>query len=746
VASATMMPSMNLAWREVGASHSIFKLIFFTLLSALSAHAERWDSQGAQQAFQEARQKRAELSQAAKPSITQFLECAKSYRNVYVKDPHYGRAGDAIFEEAIIYQEMGDKFSDLDYYRTAAKRFLLLVKDYGGNQNCPEALERLGAIFSKRLDNEAAAHDAYNLLKRQYTHSPAALRLGQVDKETAKTTAQPKSVDNPKKTEIHSGDISSVKSVRFQSSADYTRVTIDMDLDADFEKNRLSGPDRVYLDISNARLSNDLQDRIFTVGDDILKQIRIAQNHSHVVRIVLDCVNAGDYSVVEQRNPFSIVIDLYRSSRKQIPPPSKPKSDSGSLVASSKLPPEIIQTPVQTASVVPKKTEPATQESSPKNVDNKSIPSSSSSPKGIDLPSTSNPKPEAASSKAPPEIIKAPVQIASAFSKKTEPAAQESAIGKIYNKPDPPVILPTKAIDLPSTSNLRPEVVSSGADAGENIAKIHTVKPPPPAAITPELTPAAPKAAMPTSRGDRTLTRTLGLKVGRIVIDPGHGGHDQGTIGPGGLAEKDLVLSLAISLQKMLQDELGAEVVLTRNDDTFIPLEERTAIANQHRADLFISIHANSSKIRSISGVETYYLSFAKTNAEREIAARENASTLSNVGDLEDLIKKIAQADKSAESRELASTVQKKLYSGARQLLSSTQNRGVRSAPFIVLIGANMPSVLAEVAFISNPKDERLLQKETNQEYLVKALFSGIEAYIKTLGSDENLNRQVQKQ
>jgi N-acetylmuramoyl-L-alanine amidase len=199
---------------------------------------------------------------------------------------------------------------------------------------------------------------------------------------------------------------------------------------------------------------------------------------------------------------------------------------------------------------------------------------------------------------------------------------------------------------------------------------------------------------------------------------------------------------MARSLRKMIQDKLGAEVILTRDDDTFIPLDERTAIANRHKADLFLSLHANSSRIHTISGVETYYLDFAKTDAEREIAARENATTISNVSDLQDLIKKIAKADKSAESRELASIVQRKLHSGARRVFRSTQNRGVRSAPFVVLIGANMPSVLAEVAFISNPRDERLLRKEATRQSLVKALFSGVEGYMKTLGSDVAQNRR----
>ena len=246
----------------------------------------------------------------------------------------------------------------------------------------------------------------------------------------------------------------------------------------------------------------------------------------------------------------------------------------------------------------------------------------------------------------------------------------------------------------------------------------------------------APKAAPRTSRGDRTLTRTLGLKIGRIVLDPGHGGQDLGTIGPNGLREKDLTLAIARELKAMLEDELGAHVFLTRDTDVYVSLEERTALANHYRADLFLSIHANSSRHRSTSGVETYYLDFAKSDAEREIAARENASGMLAVSELEDLVKQIAQAEKSAESRELASIIQKRLYTGALRLLPSTKDRGVRRAPFIVLIGARMPSILAEVAFISNPKDEGVLGAADGRKAMARALYEGIVGYVQTLGGD----------
>ncbi len=211
------------------------------------------------------------------------------------------------------------------------------------------------------------------------------------------------------------------------------------------------------------------------------------------------------------------------------------------------------------------------------------------------------------------------------------------------------------------------------------------------------------REARPTASGDRSLIRALGLKIGRIVIDPGHGGHDTGTIGPEGLQEKDLVLEVGRRLGKLLETRLGAEVVYTRKDDTFIPLETRTAIANQQRADLFISIHANSSHDSAARGVETYYLNFTSSPEALEVAARENAVSEKSIYELQDLVKKIALKEKIEESREFAGDVQESLHSGLAAKSPAIRNRGVKKAPFIVLIGANMPSILAEISFVSNP-------------------------------------------
>jgi N-acetylmuramoyl-L-alanine amidase len=245
-----------------------------------------------------------------------------------------------------------------------------------------------------------------------------------------------------------------------------------------------------------------------------------------------------------------------------------------------------------------------------------------------------------------------------------------------------------------------------------------------------------PTEPKPNRDGQRSLTRALGLKISRIVIDPGHGGHDTGTIGPHGLMEKDLCLDVALRLGRLIEDKLpGAEVVYTRKDDTFVPLEQRTAAANDAKADLFISIHANSSHNHSARGVETYYLNFATSEESMEVATRENALSQTSLHDLQDIIKKIARNEKIEESKELANDIQDSLTHRLQTVTQSQKNRGVKKAPFVVLIGANMPSVLSEISFISNPSDEKLLRKGDQRQRVADGLYHGIAAYLDSLNS-----------
>jgi N-acetylmuramoyl-L-alanine amidase len=330
-----------------------------------------------------------------------------------------------------------------------------------------------------------------------------------------------------------------------------------------------------------------------------------------------------------------------------------------------------------------------------------------------------------------PEAVasqKAPVPAPAAKGDKGEPAtAQASSASKA----------PEKKAETEAAETSKP--AAAGTGESKKLAKLEP-PPPAPAARTSESTKSPPpqppipiKAAAPTEAGARTLTRALGLKIARIVIDPGHGGHDTGTIGPTGLKEKDVVLDVALKLRTLIEEKAGAEVVMTRTDDTFVPLEERTAIANEKAADLFISIHANASRSRSARGIETYYLNLTSNPEALEVAARENATTQESVHELQNLIQKIAMTEKVEESQDFATVVQREIY--ARLKASRNQrNRGVKKAPFVVLIGANMPSILTEISFLTNPYDERLLKKSDYRDRIADALYRGIARYVDKLG------------
>ena len=314
----------------------------------------------------------------------------------------------------------------------------------------------------------------------------------------------------------------------------------------------------------------------------------------------------------------------------------------------------------------------------------------------------------------------------------------------LYRKQPPPAILKIarashNSSNIHETTELRgPEASTTTPDGMSDTL----VRPSQPTALKVSRSASKPDldqpavAPQPTHDGQSTLTRALGLKIGRIVIDAGHGGHDTGTIGPTGLMEKDLCLDVALRLNKIIKQRLpGAEVVLTRSDDSFIPLEERTAIANEAHADLFISIHANSSQDHGARGIETYYLNLKGSPEAMEVAARENAVANVGIHDLEDLVKKIARNEKIDESKEFAEDIQASLSQRVQKGNKTVKNRGVRKAPFVVLIGADMPSILTEISFLSNPADEQLLKQPENRQRVAEGLYQGVASYLQSLNS-----------
>ncbi len=233
--------------------------------------------------------------------------------------------------------------------------------------------------------------------------------------------------------------------------------------------------------------------------------------------------------------------------------------------------------------------------------------------------------------------------------------------------------------------------------------------------------------------GAAKRTGTAIAKVRRIVVDPGHGGHDPGAIGSGGTREKDIVLSIGLKLKELLEDDLGLDVVMTRSTDVFIPLEERTAIANKVGADLFVSVHANAAANRSAAGIETYYLNLAKTDKVAHLAAKENGTSLEKVSVLQAILFDLMANYKLNDSAHLAEEVQKSLHKKVRSEFGETKNLGVKQGPFYVLVGATMPSILVETAFLSNHTEEARLNDPAYQDATAEGIMEGVRTYINSL-------------
>jgi N-acetylmuramoyl-L-alanine amidase len=290
---------------------------------------------------------------------------------------------------------------------------------------------------------------------------------------------------------------------------------------------------------------------------------------------------------------------------------------------------------------------------------------------------------------------------------------------------------PTERVRVPAEEEVRP---APEVAPGPGEASAATPLPGRRAASGVAASSALPAPAAPSANveGRFSLSRQLGLGISRIVIDPGHGGHDPGTKGRG-VSEADLVLDVAQRLEILLQKDPGVEVVLTRRTDVFVPLEERTAMANRQDADLFLSIHANSSRNSKAGGVETYFLNFASNPDAEAVAARENSASGRTMHSLPDIVRAITLNNKLDESRDFATLVQRAMVENLAKANRDVRDRGVKQAPFVVLIGAGMPSVLAEIAFMTHSQEGKLLKTPSYRQRVAEALFQGIRRYQRSL-------------
>lgn len=238
-------------------------------------------------------------------------------------------------------------------------------------------------------------------------------------------------------------------------------------------------------------------------------------------------------------------------------------------------------------------------------------------------------------------------------------------------------------------------------------------------------------AAVPAEPGDGppSMSRVLGLGVTRIVLDAGHGGHDEGTRGANGVTEKDVVLDVTLRLAHLLRTRTGVSVILTRAGDESVSLSDRVGHANQARGDLFVSIHANSARSPGVSGIETYFLSLSASQPALNVAARENSGSSYSLADLKGLVQSIALNDRLKESEALANTLQDFL------IPEGAENRGVKRAPFVVLTGTAMPAVLAEIGFLTNPDEAERLTAPQYRQQIAQALFAGLNGYAQSLAA-----------
>jgi len=734
------LKSFDRGHRARGLGTALLLLLLAVLPVQARGRSEAW----VQTQFSAAERMRETLNSlpATERSRHEYQRVITAYRRVYYGAPASAKADPSVVAVAELLAEMGRCFNDDKTLRAAIGQYKFLRREYPGSRDRFEALLAIGQIYQDDLHDPDQAKPVFEEFLHRYSrHHLADIARKALTEPVQQAGLRSKnendadvdSSDSPKgragkemsgrglvssspgngatapEAESHSETtkLSRVTSIRHWSNSEYTRVAIDLERDIKFGAQRIDHPDRIFFDLLGTNLASTLKGTTIEVDDGLLKKIRVAQFEPGKARIVLEVADRSDYDTFLLTNPPRLIIDLHS------------KDIHSKDLHSKDLHGQDAHDPDIQGKDQEKQTAQATSRKEPETVNPPTSKTAEAAaavpPRAVAVEARSQGK---GTGKKPASRSDAS---SSAGVRKTVVEADDDNDdgGVTVAKLDPPEIKPTARVPiaLPAPPLTLPTLSKSSARSKRKTA-----------ASFPDV-----REASPTARGDRSLIRALGLKIGKIVIDPGHGGHDTGTIGPNGLEEKDLVLDVGRRLGKLLQTRLGADVVYTRKDDTFIPLETRTSIANQEQADLFVSIHANSSRDPDARGVETYYLNFTSSAEALDVAARENAASDKSIHELQDLVKKIALKEKIEESREFASNVQRALHSGLAAKSPGVRDRGVKKAPFVVLIGANMPSILAEISFVSNPGDERRLETPEYRQRIAESLYRGISKYVSGL-------------
>jgi N-acetylmuramoyl-L-alanine amidase len=639
-----------------------------------------------------------EARPAQRLTRSDYERAINAYHLVYFESPASTRADPSVVAVAQLKEEMGRRFEDDDILRSAIEQYQFLRRQYPGSKARFGALFRIGEIYRDDLHDRVRADEIFREFLQRYPRNQFAEQARKalaepVENASLKTLLKKPALPEPKDdvadddqaapddagkndgAEAQPAKPVRVTGIRHWSTPEYSHVAIDLDGEVKFESQRIAGPDRIFFDLLNTRLDPRLLAKTFDVDDSLVKRVRVSQFRPGRTRVVLEVNDVSHFQASLKSDPPRLVIEVRNEQRKgPSPVPADDDADAQGADVKRAASAESQAGPPNPCRSTDSDSENCVANGEEK-LSKKTVVVSSSGVKKTIVDADDDDQP-------PPKII------AKLESPETKPSRKSS---------------PVASTEMAATKKAKQPISSDDGVVRE---------------------------AQPTASGERSLTRALGLKIGKIVIDPGHGGHDTGTIGPRGLEEKDLVLDVSRRLGKLLTARLGAEVVYTRSDDTFIPLETRTAIANQEGADLFISVHANSSRDPDARGVETYYLNFTTSPEALDVAARENAVSEETIHQLQDLVKKIALKEKIEESQEFAGDVEASLHDGLAAKNPGLRDRGVKKAPFIVLIGANMPSILAEISFVSNPSDERRLRTSEYRQRIAESLYRGIAKYV----------------
>jgi N-acetylmuramoyl-L-alanine amidase len=619
---------------------------------------------------------------SAEQSRSEYQHVIAAYRRVYYGSPASSKADPSVVAVAELLTEMGHRFDDNKALHSAIGQYKFLRREYPGSRDRFDALFSIGQIYQDDLKDSAQAKLTFEEFLHHYPHhhlaDDARKALAEpVQQASLKSRDSNDSIDRSGASKMQAAKPAPRPAVKAASSEDTSN---DSDVDD----------------------SNDDSSKATKITS-----IRHSSNPD-TSRVIIGLEKGVKFDAQRIENPDRIFFDLRDTT---LPP---------SLLGKTIDVDDSLLKKIRVAQFEPGKSRIVLEVADRSEYTTSLL---SDPPRLIvDIHGKDVQSKTAAGPGSQDKKTAKPTLVVSNNPRKTvvEDGGDDDDSAVTVAKLDPPQITPAAKPPI-ALAGPPPALPTLSKSASRGKRK-------PPAIVFPDV-----REASPTANGDRSLIRALGLKIGKIVIDPGHGGHDTGTIGPNGLEEKDLVLDVGRRLGKLLQTRMGADVIYTRKDDTFIPLETRTSIANQEQADLFVSIHANSSRDRDARGVETYYLNFTSSAEALDVAARENAASDKSIHELQDLVKKIALKEKIDESREFASNVQRALHTGLAAKSPGIRDRGVKKAPFIVLIGANMPSILAEVSFVSNPGDERRLQTSDYRQRIAESLYRGISKYVSGL-------------